>query len=252
MIRATAFHPTAQNLSHYLLIATSLLMLGPFSNRLRIVGGTLMGAGMFFTFTGNGLVVMSVLLLVTPIMLRPRLTIHYVAFLLLVGLIAYQTGVAEWVYEKYLLPISGKSAEDRIGLLQVGLEVMERHPFIGIGLNNFGRLSPQPVHNAYLQLATEIGLLPAALLCLILLGIFVRLVIGLRQTPPSDATKAGKGILLGLMGLALHFMFEPFINSLVSWSIIGLAEAAALLLYHSDERRADRRGTAHPALSTPP
>jgi hypothetical protein len=54
------------------------------------------------------------------------------------------------------------------------------------------------------------------------------------------------------MGLALHFMFEPFINSLVSWSIIGLAEAAALLLYHSDDRRADRQGTARHALSTPP
>ena len=102
---------------------------------------------------------------------------------------------------------------------------------MGIGLNNFGRLSPQPVHNAYMQLITEIGVIPGVLLVLILALIFVRLLIGLRSMPPGPLLQSGKAVLLALTGLALHFMFEPFINSLVSWSIIGFAEATALLLY---------------------
>lgn len=240
MIRASAFHPTAQNLSHYLLMALALLMLGPFSVALRLFGGLSMALGVFFTFTGNGLVVMAFLLFLAPVAHRPRLLLHYLSAVLLVAVLAYQTGALAWVYEKYLLPISGKSAEDRIGLMQLGLEVIERHPLIGVGLNNFGRVSPQPVHNAYLQMVTEIGIVPGVLLCMILLLIFVRLLIGVGRTPPGPLQKAGKGVMLALVGLGSHFMFEPFINSLVSWSVIGLAEATALLLYRSPSTRAAR------------
>jgi hypothetical protein len=231
MIRATAFHPTAQNLSHWLLMAFAILLLGPFTLMHRLVGGALMVLGIFFTFTGNGLVVMALICFAAPIVHKPRFLIHYLAILSLVGLVTYQLGVMEWVYEKYLLPISGKSAEDRIGLLQMGLEVIERHPVVGMGLNNFGRVSPQPVHNAYMQMVTEIGVVPGVVLCLIFLFIVARLLIGVAHTRPGPLQQAGKGVLLAFLALLVHFMFEPFINSLVSWCVIGLAEATALLLY---------------------
>ncbi len=231
MIRATGFHPTSQNLSHFLLITCALLLVGPFSRRQRFWGGLVMGIGVFFTFSGNGLLVLGVVLFLVPIFRRPAITLHYLSIVLLLILLAYESGLLEFVYHKYLLPLSGKSAEDRIELLQLGLEVIGRHPVVGIGLNNFGRLSPQPVHNAYMQLITEIGVIPGVLLVLILALIFVRLLIGLRSMPPGPLLQSGKAVLLALTGLALHFMFEPFINSLVSWSIIGFAEATALLLY---------------------
>lgn len=230
MIRATGFHPTSQNLSHYLLMAMCMLMLGPFTNKLRFWGSLLMTGGIFFTFTGNGLVALAFVLFLMPIVHRPRFTLHYLCTVLCIALVLYQTGVLEIVYEKYLLPLSGKSAEDRVELLQTGLEVLGRHPWIGMGLNNFGRISPQPVHNAYMQLVTEIGLVPGALLLLIMLLIFVRLLVGLGNTPEGPVRQCGKGIFLAFTGLIFHFMFEPFINSLVSWSIIGLAEATALIL----------------------
>ena len=231
MIRATGFHPTAQNLSHYLVIALALLMLGPFSKAARLMGGTVMALGVFFTFSGNALVVLAFIVFLVPIVQRPRFSLHYLSAVLLVFLLLYQSGLLEIIYQKYLLPISGKSAEDRVELLQTGLDVVARHPLVGIGLNNFGRLSPQPVHNAYMQLVTEIGVIPGALLLAIMLLIFVRMLIGLGRLPDGELKQSGKGILLAFIGLMFHFMFEPFINSLVSWSIIGLAEATALLLY---------------------
>lgn len=230
MIRATALHPTAQNLSHFLLMALALLMLGPFDPRTRLLGGLLMASGVFFTFTGNGLVVMAFLALAAPIVHRPQRTLHYLGAATLSFLVAFQTGALGWLYEHYLLPISGKSAEDRIGLLQTGLEVAERYPLLGIGLNNFGRMAPQPVHNAYMQMVTEIGIIPGIALCTILLLTLVRLLVGLSSTQDASMRQAGKGVFLALLGLSFHFLFEPFINSLVSWSIIGFAEAAALLL----------------------
>ena len=237
MIRATAFHPTAQNLSHALLMSLALLLLGPFSVRQRIGGGLLLALGIFFTFSGNALMVTVALLLLAPLMAWPRRALHYLAALALLALLLYLSGVAGWAYDKYLLPISGKSAEDRIALLQLGLEMMARHPWTGIGLNNFGSVSPQPVHNAYLQMVTEIGIVPGLLLCLMLLLVALRLLLGTVQTPAGPLRQAGLGMLLALTGLLVHFQFEPFINSLVSWSIIGLAEATALLLYRS---RTDR------------
>lgn len=231
MIRATAFHPTAQNLSHWLLMAFAILLLGPFKLTHRLLGGALMALGIFFTFTGNGLVVLALICFAAPIVHKPRLLLHYLGSLSLLALVAYQSGAMEWVYEKYLLPISGKSAEDRISLLQMGLEVIERHPLVGMGLNNFGRVSPQPVHNAYFQLITEIGIVPGVVLCLIFFFILARLVLGVVNTAPGPLQQAGKGMLLAFMALVVHFMFEPFINSLVSWCVIGLAEATALLLY---------------------
>ena len=247
MIRATAFHPTAQNLSHWLLMAFAILLLGPFTRLHRVLGCALIALGIFFTFTGNGLVVLALICFAAPIVHRPRFLIHYLASLSLVGLVTYQLGVMEWVYEKYLLPISGKSAEDRISLLQTGLEVIERHPLVGMGLNNFGRVSPQPVHNAYMQMITEIGLVPGVVLCLIFLFIMARLLIGVAHTRPGSLQQAGKGVLLAFVALLVHFMFEPFINSLVSWCVVGLAEAAALLLYMQS---ANKQAASDPPKST--
>jgi O-antigen ligase len=253
MIRATAFHPTAQNLSHFLLMALALLLFGPFTAAAKAAGACLLAAGVFFTFSGNGLVVMAFVLLAAPIVRYPRLLLHYTASLSLAGLMAWASGALEWVYQRYLLPVSGKSAEDRIGLLQAGMEAIERHPWLGVGLNNFGRTAPQPVHNAYLQLATEIGVIPGLLLCALLALIIVRLVIGIAGTRDRALRNAGKGALLAMLALGLHWLFEPFINSLVSWSIIGFAEAAALILCANGggvprppaAAHGPRRGTEH-------
>ena len=248
MIRATGFHPTAQNLSHYLLIALALLLLGPFPVRQRIAGGLLMIAAVFFTFSGNALLAAAFILFLAPIVYKPRLSLHYVCAVSLIVLIAYQTGLLEIVYQKYFVPISDKSTEDRVELLQMGLEVIGRHPLFGVGLNNFGRWSPQPVHNAYMQLITEIGLIPGALLLLMLATIAARLLTGLLVLPPGPLKQCVKGILLAFIGLCFHFMFEPFINSLVSWWIIGLAEAAALLVYGA----AAKAGRPFPSGDPPP
>lgn len=251
MIRATGFHPTSQNLSHFLLMACAMLMVGPFSSVQRFWGGLTMAMGIFFTFSGNGLLVLGVVLFLVPVFRRPSITLHYLSIVLLLVLLAYETGLLEFVYHKYLLPLSGKSAEDRIELLQMGFEVIGEHPIVGIGLNNFGRLSPQPVHNAYMQLVTEIGVLPGILLGLIFVLIYLRLLIGLRNMAPGPLLQCGKAVLLAFTGLILHFMFEPFINSLVSWSIIGFAEATALLLYAKSRPTSNGGSAALPLARSP-
>lgn len=229
-IRASAFHPTAQNLAHSLLLATTLILFGPYSTRFKTIALTLTSAAMFLTFSGNALIILVGVLAITPIVKAPHKTLHYLAIVLLVLLVCYETGAMHWIYEKFMLPIIGKSSEDRVSLLQLGIDIITRNPLIGIGLHNFGRVSPQPVHNAYFQLATEIGVIAGLLLIAMFLLILIRLVMaGLRQTDPVRKSTL-QGVALGFTALIIHFMFEPFIDSMVSWSFIGLAEATAMIM----------------------
>lgn len=244
-IRASAFHPTAQNLAHSLLLATTLILFGEYSLRFKTVAIALTSTAMFFTFSGNALIILVCVLALTPIIKAPNKLFHYLAITLLILLVCYEIGALNWIYQKFILPIAGKSSEDRVSLLQLGIDILLRHPFIGIGLHNFGRVSPQPVHNAYFQLATEIGVIAGLLLIALLLLIMIRLIMaGLQQTDPARKNTL-KGVALGFGALTTHFMFEPFIDSMVSWSYIGLAEATAMVLLVTGQKKLAHKELRH-------
>jgi O-antigen ligase len=68
----------------------------------------------------------------------------------------------------------GKAAESRLDLLRIAVEMIQEHPFLGIGLNSFEEnmtlydrtgtvnVIQQPVHNIFLLVAAETGLASAA------------------------------------------------------------------------------------------
>lgn len=230
MLRASAFHPTSENMAHFLLLAVALALFGTFSPRFKFFAALIMGGAIFLTFSGNAMLMLLVLLLLALFMRKPALSLHYLSVIALVGAALYFTGGFTWLNNHFIATIAGKSTQDRLSLLQLGIEMIERHPWVGMGLNNFGRVSPQPVHNAYFQLATETGVGAAVLLMSLLLLIGARLAIAVQQLHNLVHKNAAKGVLLGLIVLAGHFLFEPFFTSPISWSYIGLAEAAAMVL----------------------
>ncbi|HWI13349.1 MAG TPA: O-antigen ligase family protein [Burkholderiales bacterium] len=236
MIRASAFHPISQNLAHSLLIATAFVLFCPYRLRFKLLAFTLMASAMFFTFTGNAMIVLCGVLLIVPLVKFPHRALHYVAAVTVIGIALYEVGLFGWVYDKLLMPLSANSAQDRISLMQLGIEVLERDPWIGIGLNNFSRVSPQPVHNAFLQLASEIGLVGGVLLVALMVTVGARLATAVSRETDPRCKAMGKGVLVGYIALGAHFMFEPFINSMVSWAYIGLAEATAMVLLVSYRR----------------
>lgn len=242
MLRASAFHPTSENMAHFLLLAIALTWFGTFSRRFKFIAVSAMSGAIFLTFSGNALLMLLVLLVIGVFMRRPSYSLHYLSLIALAGAAMYFAGGFTWLDNHFFATIAGKSTQDRLSLLQLGIEVIERHPWIGMGLNNFGRVSPQPVHNAYFQLATEIGVGAAALLMALLLLIGLRLAMAQRQLRDPVQKNAATGVLLGLIVLAGHFLFEPFFTSPISWSYIGLAEAAAMVLLAASRHSPAARG----------
>jgi putative inorganic carbon (HCO3(-)) transporter len=112
------------------------------------------------------------------------------------------------------------SAYGRIGLAQTALAIIKDHPWVGIGLNNYMLVSPQyyaralapqipfVVHNAFLLIAAETGLVGLmAFLCL-LASLLLRAWQIIDQAPNDTVWIAGVGIFCGFIALGLHSMTD--------------------------------------------
>lgn len=227
MLRASAFHYTPQSMVHFLIVPLTLVLFTSASWLYLLTAVAIMGTAVVFSFSLGGLFVFCLLILLAPFFRHPHRTMHYASGLVAMALIAYQAGAVKWVQE-HALSIGEKSGEDRMELLQLGFEAIQAHPWIGIGLNNFNRLSTLAVHNSYIQISSEIGLIGGLIFVLIVGSQLVRL-FRLRTQARTDEDQAlTNAFLLGGIGIAVHFFMEPFVNSMVSWSYLALMEAVIL------------------------
>lgn len=238
MLRASAFHYTPQSMVHFLIVPLTLALFTSSSWPRLLTAVAIMGTAVVFSFSFGGLFVFCLLILLAPFFRHPHRTMHYTTALVAMALIAYQSGIVKWVQE-HALSIGEKSGEDRMELLQLGFEAIQAHPWIGIGLNNFNRLSTLAVHNSYIQISSEIGLIGGLIFVLIVGSQLVRL-FRLRTQARTDEDRAlTNAFLLGGIGIAVHFFMEPFANSMVSWSYLALMEAV-ILNYQPASRIAER------------
>lgn len=130
---------------------------------------------------------------------------------------------------------------DRIRLNQVALNMVRAHPFLGVGINTFIDVmqrydttgityqGPWPVHNVYLLVAAETGLVGLGLFLLLLFCAFRR---GLQSASGDDAYMSvyAVGLLSGLSSMLVsnlaHFDLrgeEPLYA--IFWLLIGLVVA---------------------------
>jgi hypothetical protein len=100
------------------------------------------------------------------------------------------------------------SAASRLPLAQTALEIIRDHPWVGAGLNSYRRMLPlysasgsTVVHNVYLLIATETGVLGLAAF-LLLLAVVLRTAWRLASRPANDAEWiVGAGVGAALAGL---------------------------------------------------
>lgn len=116
--------------------------------------------GVFFTWSRSGWLALGVASLLLPAVRYPRLAPLYALVCLVLGAIAYQTGLLEAGYE--LVESMGAASVDfrwRIDALAMGAFV--EHPWIGIGTEqilDYGNPWKLQVHDTYLQIVGEMGL----------------------------------------------------------------------------------------------
>jgi len=154
----------------------------------------------------------------------------------------------------------------RTDLWAVAAKAFEQHPVNGIGAGNFtvveqqyavnfNRNLPradlvvqvqQPVHNTYLHVATELGLVG--------LGLFLAILwIALRAcyraaTRSSGSTEAlGRAIVVGSVGMLVAFVFLTAQYEKQLWLVIALLLAYAAAAARVPPRAAPRAATLRPA-----
>ncbi len=143
------------------------------------------------------------------------------------------------------------SLKGREQLIPPAFRMIESHPLMGVGLDNYRQMvgwydpnpptrpdgSPEAVHNIYLQTAAELGV-PALVLVLLAIGVALRRGYLGAGEAGGDLGVLGAGALAGLLAVGLHGMGElgtiwhpkfrtiPFLCGvlLAVWAVSGKGE----------------------------
>lgn len=244
--RASAFNTTAQHLSSFLIIALPFTLFehnNPRLTKVKLIKVLLLLAGILATWNFGGIFAAVFIIGIYPYVRWPNYIIHILFGMMLLGVLAYYSGILEWVYA-HSFGDSGvaKGVDQRHTLLTIGLETLFRLPFVGEGLRGFAENSSgnywhRPVHNAYAQSATEIGILGAI--------VFVGMILTKLTQLAILSLHLGKNVylfratLLALLGLCLLMFSEPMLDHSNTWILLGFAEA--LIVGHANFRLNNKR-----------
>lgn len=186
----------------------------PFWIKSMVIPFILLGSfALILTFSRNGWMIFAIecIGLVVLLLVKKRLNPGYLISFFLVGILGIGLLVVSGVGETILIRIfddDGKAFDSRWDLLNVGWQMVQTHPFVGIGLNSFEEnmvvydltritnVIQQPVHNTYMLIAAETGLLSLFLF----LGILYSMI---RRSWNILAQQGELAFALGSVGLCL-------------------------------------------------
>ena len=131
-----------------------------------------------------------------------------------------------------------QTAYGRVPLVIVALNVIRHHPMFGLGLNNFVYAARQydhtpeqlisawnsPVHNLFLFIAGELGLVGLIFFLIFLISVLTALLPALRSQDPFFLC-VGVGLLAGLLAFFGHAQVDYTIwtQNRLLWFLLGLA-----------------------------
>ncbi len=251
--RAFGLAATAQHLSGFLTFALPFVLVRATAPGLRarrraawLAGSALVLGGIAVSWNFGAILVAAALLPLFPFLRWPHLALHLALGTVALLLLAYFSGLLEWAYAVTLGDAGvSKGIFQRRALLEIGVEKLQRDPWIGTGLHGMSRFSGnywhRPVHNAYVQAATEISLVAAGVLVAMLLVLVTQL--GLFATRSSRfARDLVRPSLLSVLALCALMLSEPMLDHSNTWMMLGLAQAVVLAA-----RPRERAARASPA-----
>ncbi len=240
MLRASGFSPRPQHLSSFLVVVLPVLLFVTFlpgttprRTWLGLLGVLIVCTGITLTLSVTGWIAMFLEILLFPYFRWPSRSIHFTAILTGSAVLCYVSGLFQWLYRNYLQH-SGlfKGEGQRWYLLTLALEELHRSPLIGVGLRNFENFTKNfrrlPVHNAYFQAASEIGVLGGFCFLAILLYALIRLLYLNTYIPDMNEKLLIRVLLLGLIALMVSGLAEPNFDHSNTWVYLGILDGAIM------------------------
>ena len=231
-------------------VATMFLILGMFSvYRAKLprawltIAFLIIAVGFFATESRGGLIALAVAS-IAALVIAPRQRGRIVVFAAVMGIASLiLIGLSPGAIHR-IVDVGGGSS-GRSDLWKVGYEVFKAHPIAGVGIGNFIvvephyalqsgfldrpgyiNITPQIVHNTYLQLLAETGVIGLLAFVAVIVG-FLRIAwqacrrferIG--HSEYSDLTRA---VVLATVGMLSALFFITNVTDLRLWVLLGLA-----------------------------
>lgn len=234
VMRASGLCITAQHYSSFLVLAApfALWRLSE-SWRLRDLAlVVLLFAGIAVSWNFGALIALMVVCAILPFVRWPHQVLHIALALGAVAAIAYYSGLLQLLYDLSFGDAGvAKGVSQRHTLFELGLEKIARNPIVGTGPQEFARYDGnfwgRPVHNAFGQAASELGLVGALLLGAATVYLLTEL--GLRAFRPGPMRREAGILLAGLVGYLQLMQSEPNLDHANTWLAFGLAQALVLI-----------------------
>lgn len=137
----------------------------------------------------------------------------------------------------------------------VAVNTIIHHPWLGVGLNNYTAENkrydttasgvsytfPKPVHNEFLLIGAEQGIITLALFVVILIQFFVYLFQVVKKSSSRLLSYAAIGFFSGWLGWCLHhqFEYEYVFFSVYSWVLFGIFQAMYVWVRSGSEIQKD-------------
>ena len=261
MLRASGFSPRPQHLSSFLVVVLPVLLfvtflpgVPPLRRWLGLLGVVVVCTGITLTLSVTGWIAMLLEILLFPYFRWPSRSIHFTSILAGSGVLVYVSGLFDWLSRNYLRH-SGlfKGEGQRMYLMTLAFEQLHRSPLVGVGLKNFENFTKNfrrlPVHNTYLQAATEVGVLGGICFLSIFLYALIRLLYLNSHVSDKNETLMIRVLLLGLVALMVSGIAEPNFDHPNTWVYLGILDGAIMtfLLRLQGERAVSRQGEILPA-----
>ena len=191
-------------------------------------------AGIVVTFSRAGF--LGLIVVFGTLVLKLGRGNRFLVGMVCVVLITFFLILAPGTYRQRLTTTGDESAQARTGELKRSIFLAVRHPFFGVGMDNFVIFSDteHATHNAYTQVASEVGLPAVAVYILFLIGAIKRM----RRLPhPREVEKKKRALpylAVGLQASLAGYMVVSFFASVAYlwyvYYLVGYAICVSFLI----------------------
>jgi len=235
VMRASGFCITAQHMSGFLTFATPFA-LWRLSETWRVRDALvvlILWIGILFSWNFGAIFAAAAVGGLFLFLRWPNYTIHFLLFVPTLGALMYFAGYAELIYDLTFGDAGViKGVDQRVTLFKLGLEQIDRDPWIGTGLQGFGDVHGnfwhRPVHNVLGQVGTELGL-QGAIVFIAMLATLITQTILLAGGPPSEARDLARRMVLVYGGFLVLMQTEPMLDHSNTWLMLGFGQAVVVL-----------------------
>jgi O-antigen ligase len=238
LYRATGFAHTAQGFAEPLVVSALMAMylacsLAGFGRRLALALLSVVSiVAVALSVARAAWLALIVGIVLLPFIAAPRRTLHWILLWTLVVTAGIVSGVLPWTLAE-VDRISDRGLAERRDLLQTGVTALREHPWNGVGIGNFGSASHTveryPVHNAFVQAASELGVPGLVLFVTLTVWVAVQLIRARRRARDATTRAWAGAFLAGWVGLVVAIQSDPMAFSELVWTYLVLAEATARL-----------------------